>query len=113
FFSGKPSPSDFAIIGSRIGYGGDTWLPYVRAGAIIAIGSHDSALSYTPTGAAKPSNSFDGGSSFATVGWVSGAGFELGLNGAWSITAEYLHANLGRGSSSRVNCSGSTSTCAA
>jgi hypothetical protein len=52
FFSGKPSPSGFSIIGSRIGYGGDTWLPYVTAGAIIAIGSHDSTLFNTPTGAA-------------------------------------------------------------
>ncbi len=111
-FSSKPSPGGFAVIGPRIGYAGSIWLPYVRAGAMIAIGSHDSRLFYTPTGAAKPNDSFDGGSNFSDVGWVSGAGFELGLNGAWSITAEYLHAGLGRGSASRMGCSGSAATCA-
>jgi len=112
-FSSKQSPSAFAVIGPRIGYGGDTWLPFLRAGAVIAIGSHDSTLFYTPIGATKPSTSFDGGATFSTIGWVSAAGFELGLNGAWSITAEYLHANLGRGPTSKMNCSGSASTCAA
>ena len=112
-FSSKQSPSGFAVIGSRIGYGGDTWLPFIRAGAVIAIGSQDGTLFYTPLGARKPSNSFDGGPTFSTIGWVSGAGFELGLNGAWSITAEYLHADFGKGSRSKMNCSGSDSTCAA
>jgi outer membrane immunogenic protein len=111
-FASKSSPAGFAVIGPRIGYGGDTWLPFVRAGAIVAFGSHDSSLFYSPTGAAKPGDSFAGGSSFSTVGWASGAGFELGLNGAWSITAEYLHASLGRGSTSKTVCSGSASTCA-
>jgi hypothetical protein len=43
---------------------------------------------------------------------VAGGGFELGLNGAWSITAEYLHANLGKGSNSTTICSGTVSACA-
>jgi outer membrane immunogenic protein len=112
-FSSKQSPNGFAVIGPRIGYGGDTWLPFVKAGALIAIGSRDSTLFYTPIGATKPSSSFDGGSASSTIGWVSGAGFELGLNGAWSIIAEFQHANLGKGATSRMNCNGSASTCAA
>jgi len=52
-FPGKLSPKDFAIVGPRIGYAGDLWLPYLRVGAIITTGSHNSTLSYTPAGATK------------------------------------------------------------
>jgi hypothetical protein len=38
---------------------------------------------------------------------------EIGLNGAWSISAEYLHMNLGKGSSSTTTCAGAASACAA
>jgi outer membrane immunogenic protein len=112
-FSGKLSPSGFAVIGPRIGYAGDTWLPYLRIGSILTAGSHNSTFYYTPVGATKPTASFSGGKDFSTSGWVAGAGFELGLNGAWSITAEYLHANLGKGSNSTTTCSGLVAACAA
>jgi outer membrane immunogenic protein len=111
-YSGKLSPSGFAVIGPRIGYAGDTWLPYLRVGTIIAAGSHNSTLFYTPTGAKKPTASFSGGKEFSSTGWVAGGGFELGLNGAWSITAEYLHSNFGKGSNSSTTCNGSVPTCA-
>jgi outer membrane immunogenic protein len=111
-YSDKPSPSGFAVIGPRIGYAGDTWLPYLRLGTIIAAGSHNSTLFYTPTGAKEPTASFSGGKNFSSTGWVAGGGFELGLNGAWSITAEYLHSNFGKGSTSRATCSGTAPTCA-
>ncbi len=112
-YSSKQNPGGFAIIAPRIGYGGDTWFPYLRAGAIITAGSHDSALAYTAAGATKSTASFSGGKDFDSTGWVAGGGFELGLNGAWSITAEYLHANLGRGSDSSSACSGPAPACAA
>ena len=112
-FSGKLSPNAFAIIGSRIGYAGDLWLPYLRVGAIVTTGSHNSTLSYTPAGATKPTASFSGGQNFKTTGWAAGGGTEIGLNGAWSITAEFLHVNLGKGSNSTTTCSGSASACAA
>jgi len=112
-FSGKLSPSGFAVIGPRIGYAGDTWLPYLRAGAIVTAGSHNSTFYYTAAGATKPIASFSGGKDFSTSGWVAGGGFELGLNGAWSITAEYLHANLGKGSNTAATCNGLVAACAA
>jgi outer membrane immunogenic protein len=112
-YSDKPSPSGFAIIGPRIGYAGDTWLPYLEIGAIIAAGSHHSTLFYTPAGAKIPTASFSGGTDFSSTGWVAGGGFELGLNGAWSITAEYLHANFGKGSNSSATCNGAVPACAA
>ena len=54
-FSNKQSPSGFAVIGPRIGYAGDTWLPYLRVGTIVAMGSHGSTLFYTPAAATRAS----------------------------------------------------------
>jgi hypothetical protein len=112
-FSGKLTPTSFALIGPRIGYAGDHWMPYLRIGAMIAGGSGGSTLSYTPTGTAKPTASFSGGRTFASAGWVTGGGVELVLSGPWSISADYLHANLGNGSNSVATCAGSASACAA
>ena len=111
-YSSKQNPGGFALLGPRIGYGGDTWMPYLKAGAVIAFGAHDSALVYTPAGTTKPAASFSGGKDFSTIGWAAGGGIELGLNGAWSITAEYLHMSLGKGSNSTTTCSGAASECA-
>jgi outer membrane immunogenic protein len=112
-FSGKQSPSDSAIVGPRLGYAGTLWQPFLRGGAIIAGGSRNSVVSFTPAGATKPSASFIGGKAFSTVGWVAGGGTEIGLNGPWSITLEYLHVNLGKGSETTAACSGSAASCAA
>ena len=112
-FSGKEGPSDFAVVGPRLGYAGSLWLPYLRGGAIIAGGSRNSVLSFTPSGAAKPSASFIGGRAFSTVGWAAGAGTEIGFNGPWSISLEYLRVNLGKGSETTAACSGSAASCAA
>lgn len=112
-FSSRQNPSAIAVIGPRVGYAGDLWMPYLRAGAVISAGSHNSTLVYTPTAAPSRTASFSGGRAFSTAGWAAGGGFELGLNGAWSITAEYLHVSLGKGSDSATACSGTTSACAA
>lgn len=110
-FSSKLNPQDFAVIGPRVGYAGDTWLPYVRLGGVLASGSR-SQLFYTPTGAKISAASFAGGKDFSTTGWAAGGGLELGLNGAWSISAEFLHVSLGKGSDTTGSCSGTTAACA-
>jgi outer membrane immunogenic protein len=112
-FSGRLRPSAFGIIGPRIGYAGDHWLPYLRVGAIITGGSRGSTLSYATTGTAKPTASFSGGGTQVSAGWVAGGGAEFVLSGPWSISAEYLHASLGNGSNSIATCTGSPSACAA
>lgn len=111
-FATRTSPRGYAIAGPRLGYAGDVWLPYVRAGAIFALGGSDAKLNFTPAGATKADASFTGGKSFSTAGWVAGAGTEIGLNGAWSISLEFLHASLGRGSDAAATCSGSVGACA-
>jgi hypothetical protein len=110
-YSGKLSPNDFAILGTRIGYAGDTWLPYLRVGAIITTGPPNSIVNFTPTGATKPTAAFSGGNNFNSAGWVTGGGTEIGLNGAWSITLDYLHVNLGSGTHSTTTCTGTASAC--
>ena len=44
---------------------------------------------------------------------MAGGGVEIGLHGSWSIAAEYLHASLGKGSSSTAGCAGTALNCAA
>jgi outer membrane immunogenic protein len=110
--SGKLSPKNFAIISGRIGYGGKVFFPYVRAGAVVT-GSQSSTLAYVPPGATTPVASFDGGKNFNSTGWAAGTGAEIGLNGAWSISAEYLHMSLGKGSSVASTCAGAASACLA
>ncbi|HMH89025.1 MAG TPA: outer membrane beta-barrel protein [Steroidobacteraceae bacterium] len=110
--AGRKSPKDLAIVGARIGYAGDLMMPFVRAGGVYALGSQSSSLNYTPVGAAMPIASFSEGKNFASTGWAAGGGVEIGLNGAWSITAEYLHLSLGKGTNSTTTCAGTAVACA-
>jgi outer membrane immunogenic protein len=110
--SGKLSPKNFAIVGGRIGYGGDLLFPYFRAGAVVT-SSQSSTLAFIPAGTSSPVASFDGGKNFNSTGWAAGAGAEIGLNRVWSISAEYLHMSLGKGSSSPSTCAGAASACSA
>lgn len=111
-YSGKLSPDDVIIVGPRIGYAGDLWLPYLKVGALFAAGGGDSTLSFSPAGSSKASASFGGGRNFAGAGWVAGGGAEIGLNGAWSITAEFLHVSLGKGADFASACNGPAAACA-
>jgi opacity protein-like surface antigen len=111
-FSGKLSPNDYALIGGRIGYGGNLIFPYLRAGGVVTSGSKSSTLNYTPAGTTVPNASFGGGKNFNSTGWAAGGGAEIGLNGAWSISAEYLRMSLGKGSNSTTTCAGAASACA-
>jgi outer membrane immunogenic protein len=112
-FSGKGTPNGFAVIGPRVGYGALQFLSYIKAGAVITDGSHNSTLSYIPTGSKVSTASFSGGKSFSSTGWAAGGGFEYGLNGPWSFSAEYLHIDLGKGSTAASTCSGAGTACAA
>lgn len=108
--SGRLSPKDFAIISARVGYGGSLWFPYIKGGAVIS-SSQSSTLTYLPAGTTAPAAAFSGGKNFNSSGWVAGAGAEIGLNGAWSISAEYLHMSLGKGSNSTTSCAGAAGAC--
>lgn len=111
-FSAEQDPSGFLLIAPRLGYAAGPFLPYLKAGALVPFGARDSALFYTPEGAATSRASFSGTKSFSSAGWVAGAGIELGLNGAWTVRAEYLRASLGGASSALSGCSGAAAACA-
>ena len=111
--NGRLGPRAFAIVGPRIGYAGDTWLPYLRAGAIVAGGSRTTTISYATPNSASPTAAFSSGKNFSSTGWVAGGGAEIGLNGPWSVTLEYLHASLGKEPDFSAACSGTVTACSA
>lgn len=71
-----------------------------------------STASFTPVGGSAPTAAFSGGKNFTSTGWVVGVGTEYGLKGPWSLKAEYLYANLGKGTNSTTTCTASASVCA-
>jgi opacity protein-like surface antigen len=112
-FAGRQSPDVLGLFTARIGYAGNQWLPYVKAGGLLAGGSQANTVHFVPEGTSIARASFNGSKSYASTGWVAGGGAEFGLHGSWSIAAEYLHASLGKGSSSTAGCAGTASNCAA
>jgi len=111
-FSGKLSPDGFVTLGPRIGYAGLQALAYVTAGATLAVGPGKSQFSFTPAGSRKSVDTFDSSRNFSASGWVAGGGAEWGLNGPWSISAQYLHMSLGREGETGASCTGTASACA-
>jgi hypothetical protein len=109
--AGRLTPGSFGIVSARIGYAGRMWFPYVRGGALITDGGKKDGINYTAPGAAKSTATFGGGKNYDTIGWVAGGGAEWGFNGPFSISLEYLHASLGRGSSGAAGCTGSAAVC--
>jgi hypothetical protein len=111
-FSGRLAPDGIVTLRPRFGYAGREVLAYVTAGATLAVGPGRSQFSFTPTATGKPIAVFDGGRNFAAAGWVAGGGAEWGLNGPWSISAEFLHVNLGKGGDATAPCAGPAAACA-
>jgi outer membrane immunogenic protein len=67
----------------RLGYGFDRFLPYVTGGA--AFGNIHNTIAGV------------GSADETRAGWTLGGGVEYGLNGPWTIKAEYLYVDLGSG----------------
>jgi outer membrane immunogenic protein len=102
--SGKFSPNGIFLLGPRVGYAFDQWLPYFRVGGAFASGQHTGALYYTPVGDTAPTNSFAAGKNFKSSGWNVGFGVDYDISGPWSFTAEYNYVNLGKGTNSTFAC---------
>jgi outer membrane immunogenic protein len=69
----------------RLGYSFGRFMPYVTGGAAFG----DIKTSINGLGSADETK----------VGWTAGAGIEAVLGGPWTAKIEYLHVDLGRGSS--------------
>ena len=105
--SGKVSPNGIGLLGPRVGYAIDQWLPYFRVGAAFAGGQHESTLSFTPAAGDNPAaeaGSISGGKNFKSTGWNVGVGLEYGVSGPWSVEAAYNYVNLGKGTNSTFSC---------
>ncbi len=109
--SGKVSPNGIGLLGPRVGYAVDQWLPYLRAGAAFAGGQHTGSLSFTPTGATTPLGSISGGKNFKSTGYNVGVGLDYGIMGPWSLNAEYNYVNLGKGTNSTFTCTANPTVC--
>jgi outer membrane protein OmpA-like peptidoglycan-associated protein/opacity protein-like surface antigen len=112
-FSGKVNPNGFAILGPRIAYAIGDWLPYLRVGGVFSSGSHDVTASYTPTGGAAPTATFNGSKNSKSNGFGVGVGVDYALADQWFLRADYTYVNLGKGSNSTPTCMGSAAACAA
>jgi outer membrane immunogenic protein len=111
-FSGKLTPNGVAIIGPRLGYAIDNWLPYIRAGGVFTSGTHDIMASYTPTGASSPDATFNGGKNSASHGFGISLGTEYKVADQWSVKFEYTYIKLGKSSqNSTTSCNGSVAAC--
>ena len=102
---GKSSPNGIFLLGPRVGYAVDQWLPYFRIGGAFASGQHTSNLSYTPPGDSAPTNYFSGGKNYKTSGFNAGFGVDYDIQGPWSFTAEYNYVKLSKGTNSTFACS--------
>jgi outer membrane immunogenic protein len=107
-FSGKLSPNGFALLGPRIGYAVDNWLPFFRLGGVFTSGSHNSTASFTD---ASGTATFSGGKNYKANGFGLGVGAEYLLADSWLLRMEYNYIALGKGSTSQTTCTGSAATC--
>ena len=103
-FSGKVSPNGFGILGPRIGYAVENWLPYFRIGSVLTGGSRTSSATYTEAGDSTPTSFFSGGKNFKSNGFGIGAGLDVALGDPWFLRAEYTHVNLGKGTNTATSC---------
>jgi outer membrane immunogenic protein len=108
-FSGKGSPNGFFLLGPRVGYAVDTFLPYFRIGGVFTSGSHNFTSSFTD---ANGTATFSGGKDYNSSGFGAGFGVEDQIAQNWSVRAEYTYINLGKGHNTVTTCTGSTATCA-
>jgi len=108
---GKVSPNGIFLLGPRVGYAVDQWLPYFRVGGAFAGGQHTGTLTFVPAGGGTPTE-ISGGKNFKSSGYNIGAGVDYGVSGPWSATAEYNYVNLGKGTNSTFTCTGAASLCA-
>src|SRR4051794_37814165 len=67
----------------RLGYAVDRFMPYVTGG--LAVGDINNTI--TGIGSANETK----------AGWTVGGGLEYAISGPWSVKAEYLYVDLGRG----------------
>lgn len=111
-FSGKGTPDGALIIGPRLGYSIDNWLPYIRVGGVFTQGKHDLTATYTPNDGSSPTAFFNGGKTTSSHGVGISLGAEYKLATQWSAKLEYTYIKLGKTDrNSTTSCTGSPGAC--
>jgi outer membrane immunogenic protein len=104
----RGQPNGLLILGPRVGYAVDNWLPYFRIGGAFTSGSHNSTASFTDsTGTAN----WSGGKNFKANGLGVGLGSDVMIADNLFFRAEYNYISLGKGSTTVTQCSGTAATC--
>jgi outer membrane protein OmpA-like peptidoglycan-associated protein/opacity protein-like surface antigen len=105
-FSGKVNPDGFAILGPRIGYAVDNWLPYVRVGGVFTGGSRNTTATYTANTntSGTPDAVFGGSKNFKSNGFGLGVGSDFKIDDHFFFRAEYTYVSLGKGTSNSTAC---------
>jgi outer membrane immunogenic protein len=71
----------------RIGYGFDSWLPYIKGG--LAVANIDTSIANNAVGAFSQSSAVH-------YGWTLGGGVEFKIAPKFSLGLEFMHTDLGR-----------------
>jgi outer membrane immunogenic protein len=106
-FSGKVSPNGFGILGPRIGYAVDNFLPYFRVGGVFTGGSRNSNATFTAAGntSGVPDAVFSGGKNFKSSGFGVGVGLDVMVADSLFVRGEFTHVSLGKGTNEATSCS--------
>jgi len=105
----KGTPNGIFLLGPRVGYAVDNWLPYIKVGGAFTSGSHNSSASYTD---ANGTATFSGSKNFKANGFAASVGSDVMIADQLFFRAEYTYVNLGKGTSTVTQCTGSANTCA-
>lgn len=100
----RGQPNGILIVGPRVGYAVDNWLPYVRVGGVFTSGSHDSTATFTDT-ATGGTASWSGSKNFKSNGFGAGFGSDVMIADNLFFRAEYNYISLGKGTNTVTACS--------
>jgi len=109
-FNGKGSPNGIILLGPRVGYAVDNWLPYIKVGGAFTSGSHNSTSTFSD-GATGQTASFSGGKNFKANGIGASIGSDFLIADQLFFRVEYTYVNLGKGSTTVTQCTGSAAIC--
>lgn len=104
----KGTPNGVFLLGPRIGYAVDNWLPYVKIGGVFTSGQHDSTFTFTDgTG----TSSWSGSKNFKANGLGASLGSDIMIADSLFFRFEYTYVSLGKGSTTVTQCTGTVATC--
>ena len=107
-FNFRGTPNGVILLGPRVGYAVDNWLPYVKLGGVFTSGSHTTTASFTDaTGTAT----WTGSKNFKANGFGGAIGTDVMIADQLFFRAEYTYVSLGKGSATVTQCTGTAATC--